>query len=419
MTSRRTQQRPTATRILAMGALLALWAVGCSEPPAVTPDAARKDAVTEAGDSAVDVTLADARPDRTDASLDRADAPRPDAAPDAAHDVPMDLVRPDLEYIDLGPFVADEDVPASYDVNLDRSWDVARPDVTFRFMEVAALFPDVPPPDRPFPPCTPGAIESCACPDGRSGFQTCEYDYNYSTCACADPPPVIATPRLVAPLSGMRVSSQRPTLRWQLPAGMTRARVELCTDRSCTRPLAQEEVTGSSWRSPTRLAPGLTFWRVRGLDAAGAVAWTSATWLFQVRRRDTEVDTTLGRILDFNGDGYDDLPMPRLVDGDPLRGRVVDVFFGTPDGLTPEPLLTVQLPEAELAGSFRIRSFSAGDMDGDGNTDLLMYVVGSAGSSGPLMMLYGYRGERLRPLGRRSWRMQLPIDFSYLSADFP
>lgn len=105
--------------------------------------------------------------------------------------------------------------------------------------------------------------------------------------------------------------------------------------------------------------------------------------------------------------------------GDPLGGLVVDVFFGTPDGLTPEPLLTIQLPEAELNGPFRIRSFSVGDVDGDGCSDLVTNVEGAAPSTRLSKVLYGYRGGRLQPLGRRSWRMRLPVEFPGDPVDFP
>ncbi|MDP3217865.1 MAG: hypothetical protein Q8S73_27410, partial [Deltaproteobacteria bacterium] len=49
--------------------------------------------------------------------------------------------------------------------------------------------------------------------------------------------PMIAPPRPVRPLSVSRVTSQRPTFQWVLPAGTTGARVEVCADRCCTRVL--------------------------------------------------------------------------------------------------------------------------------------------------------------------------------------
>ncbi len=114
-------------------------------------------------------------------------------------------------------------------------------------------------------------------------------------------------PRLIAPYSQARTTSQRPTLRWELPQGMTRARVELCRDRGCAQLHARLEVSGNSIRPATALPRGVMFWRVHGLDASGVVRWTSHTWQFRVPVRDTGRDTAWGLPSDFNGDGYDDL----------------------------------------------------------------------------------------------------------------
>ncbi len=402
--------RASSTWALAFALLRAF--VGCTEPTPAPTDAARADA----DDAALDAKPADAPADAPahdhadvpdaaspDVAADRAalDASRDADASDAT-DASRDLVDARFVYADLAPFTPD-DIPPGYDVNFDRSWDALSVDLGFRLVDVSGLSADAGPPDGGPPPCTPGTIEACACPDGRSGYQTCEYDFTYSRCACAEPPPVLTTPRLIAPLSGMRVTSQRPTLRWMLPAGVTRARVELCADRPCTRMLAQQQVTGASWRPPTRLEPGLVFWRVRGLDAAGAVAWTSATWLFQVRRRDAEVDTTVGRIRDFNGDGYDDILLGRSGARPTFEG---DVYFGTPSGLTPEPLLSLPHPEdrAGLGASSTLHA----DLNGDGITDLAI-VYWRRDSSGPVLV-DTHLGDRAAPILRRAGRSLVPIN---------
>jgi hypothetical protein len=126
-------------------------------------------------------------------------------------------------------------------------------------------------------------------------------------------PDVVLPPlgaRLIAPQSVSRVTSRRPTMRWVLPDGVTRARVEVCGDRACTRVLVTQEVEGSSWRPSEMLPPGVAYWRVRGLDGDGGVAWSSATWEYVVGLRDAPVDTSFGTIKDFNGDGYDDVAVP-------------------------------------------------------------------------------------------------------------
>ncbi|MFZ4575993.1 MAG: FG-GAP repeat domain-containing protein [Phycisphaerales bacterium] len=410
--------RFTSSPATALALLAALFAalVSCTESPAPLPDAKPADVVDATKDALEDATP-DAPPDRVDAALDRADAAADtlDVDVDADADASAVDASADREvgfvFADLGPFVPDDAPPPGYDVNFDRSWDAHRLDVSFRLVDVSALYADAGPPDTGFPACTPGAIEACACSDGRSGYQTCEYDFTYSPCACADPPPVITTPRLVAPLSGMRVTSQRPTLRWMLPAGVTRARVELCADRPCTRMLAQQEVTGNSWRSPTRFDPGVMFWRVKGLDATGAEVWTSATWLFQVRRRDTEVDSTLGRIRDFNGDGYDDLALSQYS----ATRRSIDIHFGTPRGLTPEPLWTLTFSPRGGLDTFAL-AYTA-DFTGDGLTDVAVpwFSVDAGTLLYRVVAVDVYAGDRLAPLARRVSQVIVPLNGGYIN----
>jgi len=183
------------------------------------------------------------------------------------------------------------------------------------------------------PGCIPGMSVACACEDGRLGAQVCRADGTFAACRCvtadaatdARPDVVLPPlgPRLITPQSGSRVTSRRPTMRWVLPEGVTRARVELCSDRACTRMLQMQEVTGTSWRPTAMLAPGVVFWRVRGLAMDGSVAWTSTTWEYLVGRRDALVDTSFGTLKDFNNDGYDDIAIRGDPNGgaDPLEGR--------------------------------------------------------------------------------------------------
>ncbi len=386
MTPRTPPHRTPAWHALLAGALLTLWSVGCTEPPAPPADAAHKDAAAERVDLGVD-----------------AGNDAPDAASDAAPEATSDEPTPD------GPFLP-EDIPATYDVQLDRSW-APLADGALAPADVSALLADRPPPDRPGVPCEVGVVESCACTDGRDGWQVCEHTREFSACTCAAPstPPSPLPPRLVHPLSGSRVTSQRPTLRWVLPDGVTRARVELCADRPCARPLGQQEVAGNSWRLTSRLAPGVVFWQVRGLDASGAVVWTSPTWLFQVRARDAEADTAYGRIHDFNGDGCDDIVVAQYV-GERTNSRTeLWVFFGSPRGIGPRPELVFQSPTQDP-----LRALSAtrvvADLTGDGLADLLVYL-------GPVPSLwddpratweaYVYEGHRTTPLGRRIVRLPL------------
>jgi len=220
--------------------------------------------------------------------------------------------------------------------------------------------------DGLIPRCTTLNAFACACVGGALGVQVCQDDGRWGPCDCrARPVAANLPPRLLWPTTSHSVTSQRPTLRWVLPDGVTRARVELCDDRACTRRVTQVEVTGNSWRSPTSLRPGVVFWRVVGLSNAGTVVWTSTTWSFAVRRRDTPVDTILGRYKDFNGDGYDDL---LVVFSQPRYRVALQLWLGSAVGLARAPAFT-RMPQSET--DYRGAALVTGDVNGDGLADLL------------------------------------------------
>ena len=217
--------------------------------------------------------------------------------------------------------------------------------------------------------CVPGRTEPCTCADGRPGLQRCDFAGRVWGCSCTivqdselwterAPAPRPLPPRLLRPLSGLRVTSRRPTLRWVLPDGVRRARVEGCADRPCTRVIERGEVEGSAWRPTMRLPPGVAFWRVQGLSATGSVVWTSATWEFGVGRCDGERDTTLRTLRDFDGDGYDDAVFGNLL-------STAGVVWGRPTDREPAWSAIENVSE-DLLTSFA----TVGDINGDGLADL-------------------------------------------------
>jgi hypothetical protein len=232
------------------------------------------------------------------------------------------------------------------------------------------------------PRCVPGTTARCVCDDLREGLQGCYPEGAWRACVC--PPPVPPRtqplpPRLIHPLSGLRVTSQRPTLRWVLPEGVTRARVEVCADRPCARVLERAEVSGTSWRPTARLSPGVVFWRVLGLNAGGAVAWTSATWEFGVRHSDAPVDTAYGSLKDYNGDGYDDMVAVQGLIPEPDSGAMGSghpfIFNGSRTGIATEPSarLNEQLCGVRAVGperEFFAIKLGTADFNGDGFADL-------------------------------------------------
>jgi hypothetical protein len=225
--------------------------------------------------------------------------------------------------------------------------------------------------------CVSQSSRVCVCHTGGAGYELCLERY-WAGCICAGPErlvdntpgmrthgaPIVLPPRLVAPLSGMRVTSRRPTLRWVLPAGIEQASVDLCHDRECTRPILSERVTGDHWRADACLQPGVVFWRVRGFGADGATRWTSATWEFSVRWRDTPVDSVMGPMRDINGDGYDD-----AFTGWQFLGKGL-IIFGHNGAPRQEPLVS-----NVSQGSHS----TFADFNGDGYADVLAIQYGPFG----------------------------------------
>ena len=167
-------------------------------------------------------------------------------------------------------------------------------------------------------------------------------------------------PRLVGPSSLGRLTTQRPTLRWRLPAGERTARVMVCRDRACADVVHRAAVSGSALRLADALAPGVYFWRV--LTGQGVA---SATWEFQVRAHDAIVDTLHTRMTDLDGDGYGDM---MVTIGAPQRRAV---YAGGPRGVAQAP--TTTFPTQPDGSSLRVSS--VGDLDGDGYGDLLSFAM--------------------------------------------
>lgn len=176
--------------------------------------------------------------------------------------------------------------------------------------------------------------------------------------------PAIAPPRLIFPLSTMRVTSRRPTLIWELAPGTAGAHIEICRDPCCATPIASFDVEGTQGRPPEALPSGVVFWRARGRVGQAHGQALSFTWEFSVRRRDLPSDTAAGTLRDYNGDGYDDVAT--------IAWNTMIVYWGGIDGLSPDRRQDVPLPGYESV-------IAAGDVNGDGYGD----VVGSSNAMSP------------------------------------
>ncbi len=182
-------------------------------------------------------------------------------------------------------------------------------------------------------------------------------------------------PRLrpLAPLSTATVTSQTPTLRWDLGPGESGATVELCSDRACTRPILSWDAKGGSGKPPRALAPGVVFWRLTGGGATEAQS-TSPTWQFTVGHRSAPWDTSWGTTLDVDGDGFGDVAVTQAQAASPQLPRKVFVHLGGSSGVSSTPATVLVGPDA--TGFFGVSVASAGDVNGDGFADL---IVGAPG----------------------------------------
>lgn len=331
--------------------------------PDLRPDAPRSDTV-DPEPAQPDVGPADSPP--PDAAP--RDAPTTDAAatdstateaspPDAA---PQDSAPPDSNRLDAAPdtTVPDTTVPDT------TAPDTTAPDSTSPDTTVPdTIVPDTTRPDTILPDV---ATLDTALPD-TSAPDTATPDTMPDSRDAAPPSDVLSgSLRLVAPSSTVAVTSRRPTLRWELPAGVDGARVELCRERTCLAPIAVIDASGSSVRPTEVLPQGVLFWRAFARRGGVVSTAPSHTWQFHVGARDTPVDSTLQPAPDLNGDGFADVLRVRRSD--------LEVHYGGPGGLSPSRVSRLGAP----AGSIGFTGLYAGDLDGDGYGDLVIRGSGCA-----------------------------------------
>lgn len=294
--------------------------------------------------------------------------------------LPVDAARTDQAA------VVDQLAPT--DINVDTGVDAPAPidrspmDASADLGVDAPVTIDVPAVDVPTL-CVPGRSERCTCGDGAVGARTCDERGAYGECRCVMgdggvwDPPLVLPPRLIAPRSVSRATTQRPTFRWVMPEGMTRARITLARDRTLTREVRSTVVEGARWR-PTELLPhAVWFWRVEALAADNRVVWTSATWEFQSPWRDTAVDSSWGPIWDTNGDGYDDLVMWS------------DFNLAVVQGASSLSAVTFRsVPRMSSTHVINRESASVGDFNGDSFSDVAVTLSSSTGMMREEVLVY-------------------------------
>ena len=234
-------------------------------------------------------------------------------------------------------------------------------------------------------PVSCGANSTCGS-DGGIAACGCEPGFAMSSGKCI--PLVLTAPRPIAPLSTATVTSQTPLLHWELPSGEDGAQVDICRDRACTRMVTSFLVSGTRGSPAAALAAGVYFWRLRG--AVGSVVGTATgpVWEMVVGHASAPVNSSWGTFLDVNGDGLPDIAAGMPSASNPIG--VVNLFLGTPGGPSTTP---VAIPGPMMAGDpfpfFGTSVASAGDVNGDGYSDLVVSAPSSSSFPGAVFLYPG------------------------------
>jgi hypothetical protein len=196
----------------------------------------------------------------------------------------------------------------------------------------------------------------------------------------ADADAGLASMRPIFPPSTSMVTSRRPRLRWEQTSSAQLV-VEVCADRACTRVL--ETLSGYRTAQPTRdLPPGVVFWRVRDVFEGSPIGEPSATWQFTVPHRSAPIDTASGSVLDVNGDGLGDFTTRFNV---PPVESLLQLYYGASDGMITTPGTVLTGPETWPNEG----EVASGDVNGDGFGDLLFSDYSPVRHRGVVRVYFG------------------------------
>lgn len=142
---------------------------------------------------------------------------------------------------------------------------------------------------------------------------------------------------------------------------------------------------GRSYRPSGALASGWWYWSLAGMRGASTSVARSPVWQFRVGVRDSAIDSSVGTSVDFNGDGYGDLVAGAQATG--TTQGAVHFYAGNATGIPVEP--TASIP-GTISGLYLGHSVaSAGDINGDGLSDVLVGARGQLPGSGFVGVVLG------------------------------
>lgn len=230
---------------------------------------------------------------------------------------------------------------------------------------------------------------------------------------------VVLAPRQIAPLSTSTASSSRPEFRWINTGAATGARVDICSDRSCTQIRDSFVAEGDRARPANPLPRGVSlFWRLRGRLSGEESSQTSAIWQLRSRGFDGAIaETSSGVEGDYNGDGRTDLVVHAPGSAMATLPSAVFVYPSVAGGYG----TTASLEIREMLGDSLGRSVAAaGDVNGDGFGDLVVGAPRSTNMAGEtrgrLLVYYGSAAGLTATSRSSVWSPTTDVDFA-CSAD--